>query len=68
MTGWKPQALRDQFSLKERRIEEMKTLRVLSVLLAALFVLSACAAPAAPITGPCAPKGDLFDCGYRFAP
>ena len=45
----------------------MKTLpmRVLSGLLSAIFVLSACAAPAAPITGPCAPKGDLFDCGGR---
>jgi polar amino acid transport system substrate-binding protein len=39
--------------------------RILSLGLVALFVLAACAAPAAPTTGPCAPKGDLFDCGGR---
>src|ERR1051325_7941211 len=51
----------------KRRIEEMKNvpMRVLSVLLVAVFVLSACAAPAAPTTGSCTPKGDLFDCGGR---
>jgi len=39
--------------------------RILNVGLAGLFVLAACAAPVAPTTGPCLPKGDLFDCGGR---